>query len=78
MSWPVALEKRSDPSPRLLSVLPVVAIGIGLLLGAIVLAFVGTHPGELISKWREAPLVVSRLSPRRWLKPLHCFSPDWG
>ena len=46
MSWPVALEKRSDPSPQLLYVLAAVAIGIGLLMGAIVLAFVGTHPGE--------------------------------
>lgn len=46
MNWPVALEKRSDPSPGLRYVLPAVAIGIGLLLGAVVLSFMGAHPGE--------------------------------
>ena len=46
MSWPVALEKRSDPSPWLLYLLPAVALGLALLLGALVLACVGTHPGE--------------------------------
>ena len=42
----LTLEKRSDPSPRLRYVLPAVAIGIALLLGAIVLSFMGAHPGE--------------------------------
>ena len=46
MSWPVALEKRSNPSPWLLYLLPAVALGLALLLGALVLACVGTHPGE--------------------------------
>jgi general nucleoside transport system permease protein len=46
VNWPVVLEKRSDPAPRLRYVLPAVAIGIGLLLGAMVLSFTGAHPGE--------------------------------
>jgi ABC-type uncharacterized transport system permease subunit len=46
VNWPVVLEKRSDPAPRLRYVLPAVAIGIGLLLGAMVLSFMGAHPGE--------------------------------
>jgi general nucleoside transport system permease protein len=46
MSWPLGLEKRRAPSPLLLSVLPVLAIGIGLLLGAMLLLFMGTPPWE--------------------------------
>jgi general nucleoside transport system permease protein len=46
VNWPVVLEKRSDPAPRLRYVLPAVAIGSGLLLGAMVLSFMGAHPGE--------------------------------
>jgi general nucleoside transport system permease protein len=46
VNWPVVLEKRSDPVPRLRYVLPAVAIGIGLFLGALVLSFMGAHPGE--------------------------------
>jgi ABC-type uncharacterized transport system permease subunit len=44
MSWPVALEKRLEPSPWLPYVLTALAIVSGLLLGAILLALVGTHP----------------------------------
>ena len=46
MSWTLASEKRLEPSPWLFYVLPLVAILIGLLLGAILLWSVGTHPWE--------------------------------
>jgi general nucleoside transport system permease protein len=46
MSWSVALEKRLAPSPRLPYLLPAAAIGLGMLLGAMVLACMGTHPGK--------------------------------
>jgi general nucleoside transport system permease protein len=46
VSWPVALAKRSDPSPWLPYILPAVAIGVGLLLGAVVLLLMGAHPGD--------------------------------
>jgi general nucleoside transport system permease protein len=44
--WRLALERRSNPSPRRLYVLPPLAIGIGLLLGAIPLWCMDTHPWE--------------------------------
>jgi ABC-type uncharacterized transport system permease subunit len=46
MSWPLALEKRLDPSPWLPFVLPALAILIGLLMGAILLSLMGTPPWE--------------------------------
>ena len=46
MNWPVALEKRLDPSPWLPYVLPALAIGSGLFLGAILLSLMGTHPWD--------------------------------
>jgi hypothetical protein len=46
VSWPLALEKRLDPSAWLQYVLPVLAIVIGLLLSAILLSMLGTHPWD--------------------------------
>jgi general nucleoside transport system permease protein len=46
MIWRLAVERRPDPSPRLLYVLPALAIGIGLLLAAIPLWWIGTPPWE--------------------------------
>jgi simple sugar transport system permease protein len=44
VNWPLTWEKRLDPATWLQFVLPVLAIGIGLLLGAILLSVLGTHP----------------------------------
>jgi ABC-type uncharacterized transport system permease subunit len=46
VSWPLALEKRPEPAPRLLYVLPALAIVVSLLLGAILLWLMGTHAWE--------------------------------
>jgi simple sugar transport system permease protein len=46
MSWRLALEKRSAPSPQLLYVSPALAVGIGLVLGAIPLWWMGAQPWD--------------------------------
>jgi general nucleoside transport system permease protein len=46
VSWHLALEKRPDRSGWLPFALPVLAIAIGLLLGAILLSLMGTPPWE--------------------------------
>jgi simple sugar transport system permease protein len=46
VSWPLALERRLEPSTRLQFVLPTLAIVIGLLLGASLLSLMGTPPWE--------------------------------
>jgi general nucleoside transport system permease protein len=44
VSRSLALEKRPEPSSRLLYGLPALAVGIGLLLGALLLLLMGAHP----------------------------------
>jgi ABC-type uncharacterized transport system permease subunit len=54
VSWPLTLEKRLEPSAWLQFVLPALAIVIGLLLGAILLSMLGTHPWEAYQAMGES------------------------